>query len=364
MRILADQYLHGLEKWIPSSICLDRFQPSDGLPESKTDYDALLIRTVTPINCRTLQKAGRLKFIGTATAGFDHVDRDFLKESGIHFAFAAGCNANAVGLYISTSIMRWALLKEIHLDNIQVGIVGCGHTGGKVKVHLNSLGISSVEYDPPKKLREPEFHSASVEELLKCDILTFHTPLTSGPDVEYPTKHMCSNEWLNRGFRLVINAARGGVVDEGALLDSKKKGRVEDFILDVWEGEPLFSDQAATQAFIATPHIAGYSVESKLRASKMVVDQMLHFFQLKTDRSIAGDQPLEDVDKAGTDSPQRIASLFHNTGFRAVADQLWKGSNIEFYDRELRKICGKDDTVKAKLFAALRSETELRSEHI
>ena len=365
MKVLADQYLYELEKYIPSSIKIDRFQPSDGLPENSTDYDALLIRTVTPINRQTLKRTGQLKFIGTATAGIDHVDTEYLKECKVHFASAEGCNANAVGLYVASSLMRWVVLRDISLADIRVGIVGCGHTGGRVKAHLDSMGISVAEYDPPKEKREPLFNSVSLEELLNCDILTFHTPLTYGPDEEYPTRHICSHDWLKRGFKLVMNAARGGVVDETALLKAKSEGLVKDFVLDVWEGEPLFSDQAAEQALIATPHIAGYSVESKLRASKMVVDQMLNFFQIEIKGYNSTAQPdNEKGERREAKSPERIASLCQERDLRTVADYLWEMSNIEYYDRELRGFCGKSDTAKAKLFAALRSETKLRSEYL
>lgn len=365
MNILADQYLYGLEHYLPSDVWVDRFQPSDGLPEKCADYDALLIRTVTPINRQTLPKKGRLKFIGTATAGFDHVDREYLKECDIHFASAQGCNANAVGLYVATSLMQWALIREIQTADIRVGIVGCGHTGGRVKAHLDSLGIDCAEYDPPKVKREPGFHSVGVEELMNCEILTFHTPLTYGPDEACPTRHMCSHEWLKRGFKLVINAARGGVVDEKALLVARKEGWVEDHILDVWEGEPLFSDQAASHAFIATPHIAGYSVESKLRASQMVAEQMLNFFQIEPEGEPAPVQPDSGGEpKKGVNSPERMASLCLEMDIQTVADHLWKRSNIEYYDKKLRELCGKSDREKTERFAAIRSESRLRSEQI
>ncbi len=366
MKVLADKFLYKLNKFLPENVHLHLFDPSDGLPEDVSEYDSLLIRTVTRINPSTLPERGRLQFIGTATAGFDHVDSEYLKKSGIHFATSAGCNANAVGLYVSTVLLKWANVKKINLRELKAGIVGCGHTGSSVRLHLESLGVTVVCYDPPKEIREPEFRSADKDELLNCDILTFHTPLTYGENEEYPTRYICSHEWLTHGFKLIINAARGEVVDENALFSAKKKGLVGDYILDVWEGEPVFSDSMAQNAFIATPHIAGYSIESKIRASKIVASQMLRFFQVETNGITKHDEEIrekQDLDNR-SESAKKMASLNEELELNELSGRLWKLSNIEYYDREIRCLCGLDDAVKAKLFAALRSETRLRSEVI
>lgn len=365
MKILADQYLYRLNDFIPEGVMLHRYNPSDGLPDGVTDYDALLIRTVTAINPETLPNRGKLKFIGTATAGFDHVDRAYLNERGIQFASSEGCNANAVGLYVATVLLKWSVDRNINLRDLKVGIVGCGHTGGRARAHLEGLGVAVAGYDPPKEEREEGFMSVSEEELLDCEILTFHTPLTSGEKEEYPTKHICSHDWLSRGFRVIINAARGGVVDEQALREAKQAGLIGDYILDVWEDEPLFSDLSAENATIATPHIAGYSIESKLRASELVVNQMLEYFQIEANgKSMRDKRSNEESRNEEEDSAKRLELLSQKFDIPEVANRLWTLSNIEYYDRELRKLCGESDPVKAKSFAALRSETKLRTERI
>jgi erythronate-4-phosphate dehydrogenase len=346
MKILADQYLYKLDELIPDEAELSRYNPDDGFPEQATEFDALLIRTVTKISRDTLPNAGKLKFIGSATAGFDHVDTGYLRKLGIEFARSEGCNANAVGEFVITVLYKWAQARNCDLSSKTAGVVGCGNTGGRVVRYLKKLGIQTVQYDPPKAERERGFSSAGLEELLTCDILTFHTPLTHSGT--HPAFHLCSDRWLEHGFDLIINSARGGVVDEKALLKAWEEGKNNDFILDVWEGEPVFSDEAAGKAFIATPHIAGYSKQAKWKASERVVKEMCRYFGLKPKSS-----------EMNVNSTENFTVQTKNPSF---ADVLWQNSNVKYYDRELRKMIGQNDKEKAFRFARLRSETETRTE--
>jgi erythronate-4-phosphate dehydrogenase len=346
MKILADQYLYRLDELIPDTFRLDRFDPAAGFPADAKNYDALLIRTVTKINDRTLPEAGNLTFIGTATAGFDHIDLHHLQHLGITFARSAGCNARAVAEYVVTGLYRWAETTGIDPTQKTVGVVGAGHTGSAVIRLLEKLGIPFVPFDPPKALREPGFSSAPPGELMACDILTFHTPLTgSGP---HPTRHMCDHRWLKSRFDLIINAARGGVVNETDLLASLQKGETGAAIQDVWENEPLFSDDVARRSLIATPHIAGYSREAKTRASRMVTEALCRHFGVTPPASFREEQlPPEILNR---DIPERFARF------------LWNFNQIDRYDTEQRKLIGLPDAEKARKFACLRAETPTRFE--
>jgi len=346
LRIAADQYLQNIDEFLTGGVDLYRFDPSDGLPENITKYDALLIRTVTPINPQTLPETGHLKFIGTATAGTDHVDQAYLEQKGIQFSPSEGCNANAVAEYIITSLYHWAKKLNINLEEKVVGIVGCGHTGSAVIRLLKRLDINYIAYDPPKENRKNDFVSASESELVNADILTFHTPLTDSGT--HPTKHLGGNAWLNHGFDLIINASRGGVVDEGVLLELHQKGTIGNYILDVWEGEPDFSDRVAKHAFIATPHIAGYSKESKFKASEIVIKRLLSFFDLTPNANA----------KPAQFNPDHFK--FHPQS--SFTDLLWQNNRIHYYDSELRKLIGFPSKKKKDAFAKLRSETKLRHE--
>src|SRR6056297_2921713 len=345
MKILADKYLYKLNKLIPEDTELALYDPDDGLPKSVSHYDALLIRTVTKINAKTLSSPGNLSFIGSATAGFDHVDLDYLNDIGIAFARSEGCNANAVAEYVITALYKWADERDVDLPSRQVGIVGCGNTGSRVVGYLKELGVQTVLYDPPKALREKSFTSSAESDLLECDILTFHTPLRNTGS--HPTVHICSEEWLKQGFSLVVNTSRGGVVDEEALFKSHQEGKTKDYKLDVWENEPLFDDEVAQHAFLTTPHIAGYSKEAKWKASEMVVNAMCEHFGSKKTGSIFHLNP------SMSEKPE---------GLNSFTDFLWQNSNLKEYNSVFKSLIGLSDDEKSRRFAKLRSETETRFE--
>lgn len=369
MKVLADQYLYQLEHFLPDGTDLHRFNPAEGFPSNAVDYDALLIRTVTRIDSETLPQPGHLKFIGTATAGIDHVDIEWLKELGIGFDYAAGCNARAVGEYVLSVMMKWALDRKVDLRDKSVCVIGCGHTGGAVTSLLNQFHIPNVGYDPPRQDREDGFVSVNPAKLLSCDILTFHVPYTKTGI--YPTHHLFNQDWLVHPFDLVINASRGGVVDENALLMGLEEGSLGEMVLDVWENEPLFRDDVAKKAFIATPHVAGYSKESKERASRMVVEQMCQFFgtqfgaEIGTFDKTVDEKVGREIDKTvGEGAGNEVGKEQNrdNTNRLSMADRLWQVSNIPEYDQKLRKFIGLGDLEKARAFADLRSKTELRNE--
>ena len=347
MKILADQHLFKLDKLIPESAELTLFDPATGFPAYAAQFDALIIRTVTIINSQTLPVAGNLKFIGTATAGSDHIDAGHLENLGIRFGRSAGCNARAVAEYVITCMFRWADIRETDLWQKKVGVVGCGHTGGAVIDLLEKLYINYVAYDPPRAEADQAFQSAKLDDLLSRNILTFHTPLTSKGN--HPTRHMCNSEWFNQPFDLIVNAARGGVLNETDLISAFHNGIVGDFIIDVWENEPLFSNSIAENAFISTPHIAGYSREAKFRASQMVIREMCSAFNIEPKSADSPDQfDPEDMVLDNSDSFSKF---------------MWQNNQIELYDSELRKLIGLPDNPKAEDFATLRTEIPTRFEY-
>ncbi|MEX0905790.1 MAG: 4-phosphoerythronate dehydrogenase [Balneolaceae bacterium] len=345
MNILADKYLYKVNELIPPNLNLDLFNPDQGLPKSVSQYDGLLVRTVIPINKKTLPDTGNIRFIGTASAGFDHLDLNYLKGRGIYSANSAGCNANAVAEYVITALYKWAEEKKADLQRKKIGIIGCGHTGSALSAYLQKLKLNTVLYDPPEAERNANFRSATLDELLQCDILSFHTPLTTTGS--HPTLHMCDFTWLKNGFDLIINAARGGVVCEKDLKGAWAEKLVKDYVLDVWEQEPFFSDEMARNAFIATPHIAGYSEEAKTRATGMIVTQLADFFEL------------DNRPRANFTEEKKSANPNGNT---SLADFLWKHHKIKDYDRELRELINLESEKKGSCFAKVRSETELRIE--
>lgn len=349
--VLADQHLFKIKEIIPDEINLQLYDPENGLPGNIDQADALLIRTVTKINKHTLHPIPKkLKFLATGSAGTDHVDIDFLKEHGVGFAYSPGCNARSVAEYVVTALLIWAEKKQVDLDAESIGIIGAGHVGSALLNVLDRMKWKYVCYDPPRAARDSSFHSAELSDVLNCSILSFHTSLTCKGS--YPTYHWLDKEKLSGNkFKLILNTARGGVVDEQALLQSLQTGRVEDMIMDVWENEPLFNDTVAQKAFIATPHIAGYSVQSKFRASKMIVEALARYFSLnlpihplpeKVHNPISGNQKARDF---------------------SLLDIFDRIHPIKNYHNALKKLAGMERTQKTRKFNRLRTSIPYRNEY-
>lgn len=348
INVLADQYLYNIRSYLPENINLMLFDPAKGFPSKIDSSQALLIRTVIPVNKQTLPKIPQnLQFIGTGSAGSDHVDTEYLRRNGISFADAAGCNARSVAEYVATALLIWAEKKNRNLEQLSVGVIGVGNAGRSVIRLLKKLGISTVAYDPPREIRDSTFDSASLNDVLECDILSFHTPLIFAG--KYPTYHWLDAQKLSAfSFQLVINAARGGVIFEQPLRKAFETEKVKDFILDVWENEPKFNLKSAEQAFIKTPHIAGYSVQAKENASRLVADALLDYFDLprpsrkSNQQKIVFDEPISK--------------------FETLSELLVELHPIKRYESELQKIINKHPEEKGERFNKLRGEFPLRNE--
>lgn len=324
---------------------LHSFDPTKGLP-SLEGFDALFVRTVTPLNSNTLAKLpNSLKVIGTASSGSDHIDKEYFKAQGIKVYNAKGCNAQAVGEYVITALLLWALKQGKILESCTVGIVGFGHTGRAVASLLEKFNIPYCSYDPPKELRDPDYTSASISDILNCDLLTLHVPLTK--TTKHPTAHFIDRDFLEgNNFELIINASRGGVINEQDLIEAIDNGNVSNVVIDVWENEPDFSIELAKRAFIATPHIAGYTEQAKLNASKLLVEQFGKFHALKSN----------EFDELYHSKQVDLADLAYS-----LEDLLTRLNPILEYDAALRDLIGRPD--KVALFSKLRTDRPYRYEY-
>jgi len=229
------------------------------------DADALLVRSVTLVNSGLLE-GSKVKFVGSATIGVDHVDQCYLEQRAISFSNAPGCNADAVVQYVLS------VLFTLRPDWIEqtVGIVGCGNVGGRLYRTLKKLGVDCRCYDPfLAQKNSPDL--TSFEQVIKSDVLCLHTPIST--EGSYPTYHLFSETVLSRlsDDALLINAGRGAVVDNAALLRllPEKSWQVA---LDVWEQEPNIALPLLEQVDIGTPHIAGYSEDGKINGTRMIRD--------------------------------------------------------------------------------------------
>ena len=326
------------------SVVQDESGDLASLAAQNPDTYALLVRS-EKVTAEIIDALPSLKVVIRAGAGYNTIDIKYARSKKIDVMNTPGANANAVAEYVITAVHKWVDERGFDLQSAKVGIVGCGNTGGRVAGYFQKLGVQTVLYDPPKAEREEGFISAKESDLLKCDILTFHVPLTeSGP---HPTVHICSEAWLKHKFSLIVNTSRGGVVDEEALLKSHQQGTTKDYILDVWENEPLFDDEVAQHAFLTTPHIAGYSKEAKWKASEMVVNAMCEHFGSKKTGSIFHLNP------SVSEKPE---------GLNSFTDFLWQNSNLKEYNSVFKSLIGLSDDEKSRRFAKLRSETETRFE--
>ncbi|EGR4292358.1 4-phosphoerythronate dehydrogenase [Vibrio cholerae] len=242
------------------------------------DVDALMIRSVTKVNEALLAKANRLKFVGTATAGMDHVDQALLRERGIFFTAAPGCNKVGVAEYVFSVLMVLAQQQGFSVFDKTVGIIGAGQVGSYLAKCLSGMGMKVLLNDPPKQAQGDEREFTELETLLKqADVITLHTPITRGG--EWPTHHLIDAAILEqlRSDQILINAARGPVVDNAALKARLQQGDGFTAVLDVFEFEPQVDMELLPLLAFATPHIAGYGLEGKARGTTMIFNSYCEF---------------------------------------------------------------------------------------
>ncbi len=244
-------------------------------PQDLVDVDALMIRSVTKVNAELLSQANKLRFIGTATAGFDHVDTTLCQQRGITFTNAQGCNKISVGEYVLSCLLYLSEKYALPLKDLSLGVIGAGCTGSEVIKRATALGMKVYVCDP--LLQEtglPQYqHYVPFSEVVKADILSFHVPLVK--ESPYPTYHMLDQETLAtfKNIKFIINASRGEVIDDKALLDTMQNNLQLRLCKDVWEGEPNIAvPELIPYADIASMHIAGYAYEAKCRGTYMLYE--------------------------------------------------------------------------------------------
>lgn len=247
--------------------------PGRPIPVEELNHaDALMVRSVTKVN-ESLLSGKPINFVGTATAGTDHVDEAWLKQAGIGFSAAPGCNAIAVVEYVFSALLMLAERDSFSLRDRTVGIIGVGNVGSRLQARLEALGIRTLLCDPPRADRGDEGDFRTLDEVVvQADVLTFHTPLYK--DGPYKTLHLADETLIRRlkPSAILINACRGPVVDNAALLARLNAGQSLSVVLDVWEGEPDLNVALLEAVDIGTSHIAGYTLEGKARGTTQVFE--------------------------------------------------------------------------------------------
>ncbi|MEO1078202.1 MAG: 4-phosphoerythronate dehydrogenase [Pseudomonadota bacterium] len=272
MRLLADENMVGLEA-LPPEIDVVQAPGREIDAVAVRDFDALWVRSVTRVNAAMVD-GSRLRFVGSATAGLEHVDRAALNERGIAFAAAPGSNAMAVVEYVISTLLAMEQPWERLCDGGTLGIIGYGHIGRRLAAFARAMGWTLRLCDPWVAEESPGAENfESLESVLGCDIVSLHSSLHERQP--WPSRHligapelelMSPDQWL-------VNACRGAVVDNAALLDCVESGDSPQLILDVWEGEPEIDWRLlqSPAVHIASPHIAGYSWDAKWEAVRLLL---------------------------------------------------------------------------------------------
>ena len=265
----------------------------DFTPYLVKDADALIIRTRTRCN-RELLGGSKVKFIATATIGFDHIDTEYCRKAGIAWSNAPGCNSSSVAQYLHSSLILLRKLKGIDLSKATIGIIGVGNVGSKVAKVAQELGMRVLLNDLPREDKEGKRGFASLQSLAEeCDVLTFHVPLHRGG--KYKTYHLADTAFFRSLKRrpVIINTSRGEVIETGALLGALENGQVSDAVIDVWENEPDINLTLLNKVFLGTPHIAGYSADGKANATRMSLDALCRHFNIQADYRIVPPPPAQ-----------------------------------------------------------------------
>lgn len=269
-------------------------------PQLVRDADALIIRTRTRCD-RELLEGSKVRFIATATIGFDHIDTAYCREAGITWTNAPGCNSASVAQYVQSALLLLQQLKGVQLSGQTLGVVGVGNVGSKIVGIGRELGMRVLLNDLPRQDKEGKAGFSSLQTLAAaCDILTFHVPLyKEGP---YKTFHLADDTFFRtlRRRPVLINTSRGEVVETNALLNALEDGLVSDAIIDVWENEPDINLTLLNKVFLGTPHIAGYSADGKANATRMSLDALCRFFHIDADYRIVPPQPENPVISTGS----------------------------------------------------------------
>jgi len=318
------------------------------------DADLLLVRSVTRVDAALLE-GSRVRFVGTATIGTDHVDRAYLARRGIGFASAPGSNANSVAEYVTAALLELAesRLPDRALRGFTLGIIGVGNVGRRVEEKARALGLKVLLNDPPlaRATGLPKYRP--LEELFQADILTLHIPLTrEGPDA---THHLADARFFERMREgtVFINTSRGAVAETAALSAALDSGRTAAAVLDVWEGEPDIPADLLEKVFIGTPHIAGYSYDGKVNGTRMIFEAACRYFDL--------DLTWNPSDRLPAPDPAAIAldDLRGEAAWRAAVRAAY---DIRRDDAALRRILDLPPGDRGAAFDRLRKEYPLRRE--
>ncbi|MDR1723837.1 MAG: 4-phosphoerythronate dehydrogenase [Tannerella sp.] len=278
LKVISDDKIPFLKGVIEPYATIEYLPGAKISADDVREADAIFTRTRTKCN-EALLKNSRVKLIATATIGYDHIDTDYCDAVGIRWVNAPGCNSWSVQQYITAVLATLVFRRGLKFTDLTLGVIGVGNVGSKVASAAKALGMRVLLNDPPRAEREGAEAFVSLDSLLaESDIVTCHVPLEkAGP---YATYHLASDAFFARmkTGAVFINSSRGAVADNAALMQAFNNGKLSDYVLDVWEGEPTPDAELLEKAFIGTPHIAGYSSDGKANGTAACVREFSTFF--------------------------------------------------------------------------------------
>ena len=324
MKLLADQSIPHLERFA-ALFSVTRYANLAELHTLLPEHDVLLCRANLKVTAELLQFA-KLQCVATASSGIDHIDDVYLRQQGIQLLSAAGCNAHAVSDYVLACLAY--LIEHQHLQPGPIGIIGCGQVGGLLARRLHALKFQLRLYDPPKSMREANFKSCQLADLTACSAILIHANLHATPP--YPTTQLLNAAFFNQlpPGCVVLNAARGEIVDEQALLAVEKPLL---YCTDVYVNEPEVSEAIIARATLCTPHIAGHSLEGKANASIELFNQLCAYY--------APSHP-----RVARATPQRLSR-----------NGSWTKTMLDYYNPETESLLLKQAPNKKTAFLNLRT---------
>jgi erythronate-4-phosphate dehydrogenase len=317
------------------------------------EADILLVRSVTRVD-ESLLQGSAVRFVGSATIGFDHIDRDYLQQQHIGFATAPGSNATSAAEYVLSALMVWSEQHGTELAGKTAGIIGCGNVGSRVRQRLVVLGMRCLVNDPPLQATGEHDDFVALDEVLQADIVTLHVPLTAkGP---HPTRHLVDKSFLDRlkPDALLINTSRGAVADNRSLERLLAMRSDLSVVLDVWENEPAISAPLLQEVELGTPHIAGYSYDGKLRGTEMIYRAACDYFAAPVQWQAADEvMPAASIDMRAFETCNRL-----EVARRAIL----AGYDVRQDDKRLRETLSLPVAQRAAAFDRLRKDYPVRRE--
>jgi erythronate-4-phosphate dehydrogenase len=338
MLVIADDMISFLKGALEPFTDIEYCAGEQITPDRIRHADALLVRTRTKCDSRLLEGSD-VKFIATATIGFDHIDTAYCRKRGIYWTNAPGCNSASVNQYLASALVSLSKKKGFKLKDRVLGVVGVGNVGKKVVRTAEILDMRVYLNDPPRVRKEGICGFLSLDSIIReCDIITFHVPLSfTGPDKTFHMVNESLLSALNRGS-ILINTSRGEVVDTAALKKARTDGKVTGLVLDVWEDEPVIDRELLSMTTIATPHIAGYSADGKAKGTAMTVQALSRYFNLGIDDWEPEDIPLPEnteimLDCKDTDTESALGEAILAT-YRVGADDSRLRASAETFEKQ------------------------------